>query len=117
VQVSSFREEEQNLWQEQQLSPVLRGGIGAAVAERLAKDGFAVVVNYAGKAAPAQSFSGGYQGCGGQGIAVQADVAIVQTVGAALQRVDGSFGKPDVVIHCRHIRCFPSSDDVPPSTK
>jgi len=41
------------------------------------KTGFAVVVNYAGKAAPAQSFSGGYQGPrGGQGIAVQADVAI-----------------------------------------
>src|SRR4029077_516719 len=31
------------------------GGIGGAIAKRLAKDGFAVVVNYAGKAAPAQS--------------------------------------------------------------
>jgi NAD(P)-dependent dehydrogenase (short-subunit alcohol dehydrogenase family) len=29
------------------------GGIGAAVAERLAKDGFTVVVNYAGNAASA----------------------------------------------------------------
>ncbi|RAI31051.1 3-ketoacyl-ACP reductase, partial [Rhodoplanes elegans] len=30
-------------------------GIGAAVAERLARDGFAVVVNYAGDAAPAEA--------------------------------------------------------------
>jgi 3-oxoacyl-[acyl-carrier protein] reductase len=29
------------------------GGIGAAVAERLAKDGFTVVVNYAGNSASA----------------------------------------------------------------
>ena len=29
------------------------GGIGAAVAERLAKDGFTVVMNYAGNAASA----------------------------------------------------------------
>ncbi|SDT45402.1 3-oxoacyl-[acyl-carrier protein] reductase [Bradyrhizobium canariense] len=31
------------------------GGIGAAVAERLGKDGFAVVVNYAGNAASAEA--------------------------------------------------------------
>src|SRR5258705_557532 len=31
------------------------GGIGGSIAKRLAKDGFAVVVNYAGKAAPGQS--------------------------------------------------------------
>jgi 3-oxoacyl-[acyl-carrier protein] reductase len=31
------------------------GGIGAAVAGRLAADGFAVVVNYTGNAAPAEA--------------------------------------------------------------
>jgi NAD(P)-dependent dehydrogenase (short-subunit alcohol dehydrogenase family) len=31
------------------------GGIGAAVADRLAKDGFTVVVNYSGNAASAQA--------------------------------------------------------------
>jgi NAD(P)-dependent dehydrogenase (short-subunit alcohol dehydrogenase family) len=31
------------------------GGIGGSIAKRLAKDGLAVVVNYARKAAPAQS--------------------------------------------------------------
>jgi 3-oxoacyl-[acyl-carrier protein] reductase len=33
-------------------------GIGAAVAERLAHDGLAVVVNYAGDAAPAEALAG-----------------------------------------------------------
>ena len=31
------------------------GGIGSSIAKRLAKDGFLVVVNYAGKPAPAQA--------------------------------------------------------------
>src|SRR5258707_13948331 len=51
------------------------GGIGGSIAKRLAKDGFAVVVNYAGKAAPAQSLVAAIKACGGQGIAVQADGA------------------------------------------
>src|SRR5882757_9963813 len=56
------------------------GGIGGSIAKRLAKDGFAVVVNYAGKAAPAQSLVADIKAAGGQGIAVQADVAIVADV-------------------------------------
>src|SRR6266478_4137621 len=48
------------------------GGIGGSIAKRLAKDGFAVVVNYAGKAAPAQSLVADIKAAGGQGIAVQA---------------------------------------------
>ena len=48
------------------------GGIGAAVAERLAKDGFTVVVNYAGNAASAAAVvarieSGRRPGRGGSG--------------------------------------------------
>ena len=33
-------------------------GIGAAIAERLAADGFAVVINYAGSAAEAEALAG-----------------------------------------------------------
>src|SRR6266481_6289260 len=56
------------------------GGIGGSIAKRLAKDGFAVVVNYAGKAAPAQSLVADIKAAGGQGIAVQADVAMAADV-------------------------------------
>jgi 3-oxoacyl-[acyl-carrier protein] reductase len=90
------------------------GGIGAAVAERLAKDGFAVVVNYAGKAAPAQSLVADIKAAGGQGIAVQADVAIVADVERLFKESMEAFGKPDVVIHCAGIMpLFPiASGDV-----
>ena len=40
-------------------------GIGAAVAERLAHDGFAVVVNYAGSEAPAEAVVRKIEAAGG----------------------------------------------------
>src|SRR5215470_6117797 len=42
-------------------------GIGAAIAERLAKDGFTVVVNYAGKAAEAEALVTKIEAAGGAG--------------------------------------------------
>src|SRR5258706_6711935 len=56
------------------------GGIGGSIAKRLAKDGFSVVVNYAGKPAPAQAVVANLKAAGGQGIAVQADVANAEDV-------------------------------------
>src|SRR5712664_761802 len=56
------------------------GGIGGSIAKRLAKDRFAVVVNYAGKPAPAQAVVADIKAAGGQGIAVQADVANAEDV-------------------------------------
>src|SRR5467141_2938687 len=90
------------------------GGIGAAVAERLAKDGFAVVVNYAGKAAPAQSLVADIKAAGGKAIAVQADVAIAVDVERLFKESMEAFGRPDVVVHCAGIMpLFPiASGDV-----
>src|ERR1700720_834408 len=56
------------------------GGIGSAIAKRLAKDGFSVVVNYAGKPAPAQAVIAEIKAAGGQGIAVQANVENAEDV-------------------------------------
>jgi 3-oxoacyl-[acyl-carrier protein] reductase len=50
-------------------------GIGAAVAKRLAKDGFTVVVNYAGNTAEAEALVGQIKGSGGRAVAIQADVS------------------------------------------
>ena len=50
------------------------GGIGRAVALRLARDGFAIVVNYAGNAAKAEGVNE-IKSSDGHAIAVQADVA------------------------------------------
>ena len=50
-------------------------GIGRAVALRLARDGFAVVVNYAGAADKAAEVVEEITSRGGRAVAVQADVA------------------------------------------
>ena len=50
-------------------------GIGRAAALRLARDGFAVVINYAGNHDKAAEVVKEITGKGGRAIAVQADVA------------------------------------------
>jgi 3-oxoacyl-[acyl-carrier protein] reductase len=54
------------------------GGIGAAVAERLAKDGFTVVVNYAGNSASAEAVVARIERAGGWAVAAQADISDVR---------------------------------------
>ena len=79
------------------------GGIGSSIAKRLAKDGFSVVVNYAGKPAPAQAVVAEIKAVGGQGIAVQADVANAEDVERLFKESIVAFGRPDVVVHCAGI--------------
>ena len=79
------------------------GGIGSSIAKRLAKDGFSVVVNYAGKPAPAQAVVAEIKAVGGQGIAVQADVANAEDVERLFKESIDAFGRPDVVVHCAGI--------------
>ena len=78
-------------------------GIGGSVAKRLAEDGFAVVVNYAGKAALAQAVVEEIKAAGGQGIAVQADVANAADVERLFKESMDALGEPDVVVHCAGI--------------
>jgi 3-oxoacyl-[acyl-carrier protein] reductase len=79
------------------------GGIGGSIAKRLAKDGFSVVVNYAGKPAPAQAVVADLKAAGGQGIAVQADMAIAADVERLFKESIDAFGRPNVVVHCAGI--------------
>ena len=90
------------------------GGIGGLIAKRLAKDGFSVVVNYAGKPAPAQAVVADLKAAGGRGVAVQADVANAEDVERLFKESMDAFGRPDVAIHCAGIMAlFPiASGDV-----
>src|ERR1700741_2671264 len=90
------------------------GGIGSSIAKRLAKDGFSVVVNYAGKPAPAEAVIADIKAAGGQSIAVQADVANAADVERLFKESLAAFGRPDVVVHCAGIMpLFPiASGDV-----
>jgi len=79
------------------------GGLGGEVARRLVRDGFAVVVHFAGKPAPAQAVVAELKAAGGQAIAVQADVANASDVERLFQKSIDAFGKPTVVVHCAGI--------------
>ena len=65
-------------------------GIGAAVAKRLAADGFAVAVNYAGNAAAANATVAAIEAEGGRAIAVRADVARVHDVKAMFATIEAT---------------------------
>jgi 3-oxoacyl-[acyl-carrier protein] reductase len=74
-------------------------GIGAAVAERLAGDGFTVVVNYAGDAASAEALVRGIEQAGGQALAAQADVSDAAAVRRMFDAVEAAFGGVDVLVN------------------
>lgn len=74
-------------------------GIGRAIALRLAADGFAVVVNYAGDAASAQATVSEIEAGGGRAIAVKADVAQPQEVANLFAEAKQAFGRLDVVVN------------------
>ena len=75
------------------------GGIGRAVALRLARDGFAVVMNYAGNAAKAEGVVNEIKSADGQAIAVQADVANAADVERLFKKPLDAFGRIDVVVN------------------
>ena len=79
------------------------GGIGRAVAKRLADDGFAVVVSYAGNAARADDVVAEIIAAGGRALAVKADVASASDVARLFKQAGDAFGKSDVVVHCAGI--------------
>ncbi len=75
------------------------GGIGRAVAERLAADGTAVAVHYAGNRERAQAAVAAVTGAGGRAIAVAGDVADENAMAAAFDEAEAAFGGIDVVVN------------------
>lgn len=74
-------------------------GIGRAIALRLARDGAAVVVNYAGSAGAAQAVVSEIESAGGRAVAVQADVSRVADVERLFGATTEHFGRLDVLIN------------------
>ncbi|NKE60019.1 SDR family oxidoreductase [Lentzea sp. PSKA42] len=74
-------------------------GIGRAAAERLAADGMAVVIVYAGNKTEADKAVEEIKAAGGQAIAAQADVADEVAVAAAFDLAAETFGGVDVVVN------------------
>jgi 3-oxoacyl-[acyl-carrier protein] reductase len=74
-------------------------GIGAAIAERLAADGFTVVINYAGGAAEAEALAGKIERAGDRAIIAQADVSNCAAVSRMFDMADAAFGGVDVLVN------------------
>src|SRR5215213_324410 len=78
-------------------------GIGRAIATRLAHDGFAVVVNYAGNATKAEEVVAEIKTTGGQAIAVQGDVANADDMERLFKEAVDTFSGINVIVNCAGI--------------
>jgi 3-oxoacyl-[acyl-carrier protein] reductase len=74
-------------------------GIGAAVAERLGRDGFTVIVNYSGNAAPAEALARKIEAAGGRALSAKADVSDAQAVRGMFDAAEAAFGGVDVLVN------------------
>jgi 3-oxoacyl-[acyl-carrier protein] reductase len=74
-------------------------GIGAAVARRLAKHGFSVVVNYSGNAAEAESVVGDIKQGGGNALSIQADVSDPASMRRMFEQAAAVSGGVDVLVN------------------
>ncbi|HEU4670429.1 MAG TPA: SDR family oxidoreductase [Dyella sp.] len=74
-------------------------GIGAAIARRLAREGFTVVVNYAGDARAAAAVATDIEAAGGRALTAQADVADPAAVRRMFDAAEAAFGGVDVLVN------------------
>ena len=74
-------------------------GIGAAIARRLAEDGFAVVANYAGSAGAATNLVQEIESAGGRAISIQADVSDPKAVQRLFNSAESELGGVDVLVN------------------
>jgi 3-oxoacyl-[acyl-carrier protein] reductase len=75
------------------------GGIGRETAERLSKDGFSIVVSYAGNQEQADAAVASITDSGGTAIAIRADVADETEIDALFKAAEQEFKGVDVVVH------------------
>jgi len=73
-------------------------GIGRAIAERLAANGAAVIINYTRQAKPAQEIVKSIIDKGGKAVAIQADVAKPAEVGRLFDEAEKALGRLDIVV-------------------
>ncbi len=74
-------------------------GIGAAIARRLAQDGFAVVVNYSGSEQAARELTDSLTGSGAKALCVKADVGDPDQARLLFDQAEKEFGGVDVLVN------------------
>ena len=74
-------------------------GIGRAIALKLASEGAAVAINYAGNAKAAEDVKATIEAAGGKAMVVQADVSNGESVEAMVKEVVDAFGGIDILVN------------------
>jgi 3-oxoacyl-[acyl-carrier protein] reductase len=74
-------------------------GIGAAVADRLAADGFTVVINYSGDTKSAEALARKIEDRGGRALTAKADVSDPNAVRRMFDAAEAAFGGVDVLVN------------------
>ena len=74
-------------------------GIGAAVAERLANDGFTIVINYSGDTKSAETLARKIEARGGRALTARADVSDPAAVRGMFDAAEAAFGGVDVLVN------------------
>jgi 3-oxoacyl-[acyl-carrier protein] reductase len=74
-------------------------GIGRGIAERLAKDGARIVVNYTRNVDEAKKVVAGIESNRGDAVAVQADVSKVADIRRLFLEADKAFGRLDILVN------------------
>lgn len=74
-------------------------GIGRSIAKRLAADGFAVVVNYAGNSDQAMEVVNEIRKADGEALAIKADVSNPEEVRQLFDKAVEAYGRVDVVVN------------------
>ena len=90
-------------------------GIGAGIAERLAADGAAVVVNYSRSAAPADALVKKIEAAGGKAIAIQADISQPAHVAQLFEKTTAAFQRVDILVNNAGIYEFGGLETVTPA--
>jgi 3-oxoacyl-[acyl-carrier protein] reductase len=74
-------------------------GIGMAIAERLAHDGFSLIINYSGDATAAEALVRRIEQAGGRALAAKADVSDSAAVRRMFDSAEATFGGIDVLVN------------------
>src|SRR5438309_11026761 len=75
------------------------GGIGRAVALRLAKDGFSITARYTGNPSKTEEVVAAIKSSGGAAIGVKADIRNAEDVEQLFQTTLNTFGTIDIVVN------------------